>query len=89
MKMSHAATDEESKESPLGRGKSRQALGWVVDYGTKPTPALRDRCRCAPPLRGGDFHGNYLPSVGLNDCGGVAEAGRVPAVGSWPALGAE
>jgi hypothetical protein len=30
----------------LGRGKGRQALGWVVTHGG-PTPALRDRCRCA------------------------------------------
>ncbi len=89
MKMCHAATDEESKESPLGRGKGRQALGWVVDYGTKPTPALRDRCRCGEgfsslhPLRGGDFHGNYLPSVGLNAW--VRGAAAEP----FPALGAE
>jgi len=31
MKMLHAATDEESNDSPLGRGKGRQALGWVVN----------------------------------------------------------
>jgi hypothetical protein len=31
MKMFHAATDEESNDSPLGRGKGRQALGWVVE----------------------------------------------------------
>ena len=27
-------------ESPPGRGKGRQALGWVVDQGNEPTPAL-------------------------------------------------
>ena len=26
-----ATTDEKSNDSPLGRGKGRQALGWVVD----------------------------------------------------------
>jgi hypothetical protein len=31
MKMFHVAEDEELNDSPLGRGKGRQALGWVVD----------------------------------------------------------
>ena len=55
MKMFHAATDEESNDSPLRRGKGRQALGWVCRLAHEPTPALRDRCRCAPPLQGGDL----------------------------------
>jgi hypothetical protein len=32
------------REFSLGRGKGREALGWVV---ARPTPALRDRCRFA------------------------------------------
>ena len=32
-----------------------EAEGFRVGCGhEEPTPALRDRCRCAPPLRGGD-----------------------------------
>ena len=46
-------------KSPLGRGKGRQALGWVADSKQRPTPSgcattvvarppsLRDRWRCA------------------------------------------
>jgi len=58
-------------KSPLGRGKGRQALGWVADSKQRPTPsgcattvvarplALRDRCRCAShPSPGGDFFGS-------------------------------
>src|SRR5262249_190559 len=41
---------ENRLESPLGRGKLRQARGWVVLCEGKPTPALRDRRRCAPPF---------------------------------------
>jgi hypothetical protein len=41
--------------SPLGRGKGRQALGWVFQLETQPTPVLRDRCRYAPPLPGRGF----------------------------------
>src|SRR5262249_27674122 len=35
-------------ESPLGRGKRRQALGWVVSCDGKPTPSLR----ATPPVEG-------------------------------------
>jgi hypothetical protein len=30
------ATDEESNDSPLGRGKGPQALGWVLKSGADP-----------------------------------------------------
>ena len=33
-------------------GQKPKALGWVLV--TKPTPALRDHCRCVPPLLRGD-----------------------------------
>ena len=36
MKVLHASTGEESNDSPLGRGKGRQALGWVVNYSFVP-----------------------------------------------------
>jgi len=39
-------------ESPLGRGKGRQALGWVVESSRDPP------LRFAPPPRGGDSFGN-------------------------------
>ena len=39
-----------SRESPLGRGKRRQALGWAEVRELIPTPALR-----ATPPWGGDF----------------------------------
>ena len=45
---------ENGSQSPLGRSKGRQALGGC-GVGNGPTPALRDRCRFAPPLQGGDF----------------------------------
>jgi hypothetical protein len=31
MPLRGTATDEESNDSPLGRGEGRQALEWVVD----------------------------------------------------------
>jgi len=48
-------------KSPPRRGKGRQAMGWVVEGCDGPTPALRDRCRCAPPLPRGDFLRDTLP----------------------------
>ena len=57
-------------KSPLGRGKGRQALGWVAASKQRPTPSgcatavaarplsLHDRCRCAShPSREGIFLG--------------------------------
>ena len=41
---------ENGKESPPGRGKRRQALGWVVVRETIPTPALARH-----PSEGGDY----------------------------------
>jgi len=41
--------DEKLTTPLLRRGKGRQALGWVVEWGTDPPR------RCAPPLRRGDF----------------------------------
>jgi hypothetical protein len=38
-----------------GHWPSGPGVGYGVGNG--PTPALRDRCRSAPPLQGGDFHG--------------------------------
>ena len=57
MPLCGATTGEGSNDSPLGRGKGRQALGWVV-AATHPV-WLRDRCRCAShPSREGIFLGD-------------------------------
>ena len=52
----HAPTAHENTESPLGRGKRRQALGWVVFRETIPTPALR-----TTPPREGIIRGGKVP----------------------------
>jgi len=36
-----ATTEERLTDSPLGRGKGRQALGWVVEQGTEQPRAAR------------------------------------------------
>lgn len=40
MKMFDAATDEESTNSPLGRGKGPSGTGVGFELGNGPTPAL-------------------------------------------------
>ena len=50
-----ARTDENSGESPLGRGEGRPALGWVVDSKRRPTPsgfATAVAAPATPPWRG-------------------------------------
>src|SRR6185503_12577684 len=42
--------------------------GLCVENG--PTPALRDRCRFAPPLPRGDLHRKHVPSL---RCPGIGE----------------
>jgi hypothetical protein len=46
-------TEHENGQSPLGRGKGREALGWVVNW-PRPTPALR-----ATPPQEGIFMGGH------------------------------
>jgi hypothetical protein len=47
----------ETERFPSWEGKrGRQALGVGCGAENEPTPALRDRCRCAPPLQGGDLN---------------------------------
>ena len=58
-----AAWRRPKDNSPPGRGKGRKAPGWDFECGTTPTPALRDRCRFAPPLRGRGFQESFF--VGL------------------------
>jgi len=54
-------------ESPLGRGKGRQALGWAVEQGTKTHPGAARH-----PSDGGDFqksvHTAARPDVGGRKC---------------------
>jgi hypothetical protein len=40
--------------NPLPGGEEAEGFGVGV-HDQEPTPALRDRCRCAPPLQGGIF----------------------------------
>ena len=45
----------ENGQSPLGRGKGRQALGWVVPCAGRPTPpaaATNVAARGTPPMEG-------------------------------------
>ena len=44
---SGSSTTEHENDSPLGRGKGRQALGWDRGIGNEPTPL-----RATPPRRG-------------------------------------
>ena len=41
------AAGDENRQFLLGRGKGRQALGWVIQLESQPTPALHNRCCCA------------------------------------------
>ena len=71
MKVPYAA-EVVSKESPFGKGKSRQSVEWVVNCETKPNPLLLEHCSYSEGYSSlhspsGDFHGSYLPSFGLSD----------------------
>lgn len=44
----------ENGQSPPGKGKSREALEWVVNW-SRPTPALRDRLKSRNPSTAGIF----------------------------------
>jgi len=64
MPLCGATTDERSNDSPFGRGKGRQALGWVVASKRRPTPsgcatavAARPLSLRQPPLPRRDFLG--------------------------------
>jgi hypothetical protein len=55
MKMSDAVHASRGELFPSREGQGQPGPGVGFELGKGTTPALRDRCRCAPPLRGGDF----------------------------------
>ena len=52
-------------DSPLGRGKGRQALGWVIARGQR-NPPRRSATAVAPrhPSEGGDFQESFSYCLG-------------------------
>jgi hypothetical protein len=56
-----STTEYENRQTIPLLGGARAFRPWGGLCIREPTPSLRDRRRCAPPLHGGDFHGSPRP----------------------------